>query len=156
MRLRGLIVGCAVASAVGLLGVAPASADRMPGSKHGGKPLETVLLPGNEVPPHATAATGSAHITVNPGQSEVCWSISFADLSAPASAAHIHVGVPGVAGPVVIPTPVPSVVSGTGSGCTVVTDVLAHALSDNPAGYYVNVHNSVFPGGEIRGQLHEL
>jgi len=155
MRRRGLVVFL-IAVAVALFGIASASAERLPGSMHGGKPLETALLPGNEVPPHATAATGLTLITVNPGQSEVCWEITFSGLSAPATAAHIHFGPPGVAGAIVIPTPVPNVTSGTGTGCAVVASPLAHDLAANPTGYYVNVHDSVFPGGEIRGQLHDV
>ena len=152
MRLRGLSVFLIV-SAVSVWGAASASADRLTDSEHGGRPLETVLLPGNEVPPHNTSATGSALITVNPGQAEVCWSITFSGLSTPATAAHIHHGPPGVAAPVVIPTPVPAVATGTGHGCTTVTSELAHDLAANPSDYYVNVHDSVFPTGEIRGQL---
>jgi hypothetical protein len=143
----------AVAAGGLVVGATSASADRLPEAAQGGHPLDAVLLPGNETPPHATAATGFAHITVNPGHSEVCWEITFSNLSAAASAAHVHIAPPGVAGPIVIPTPVPQVVSGTGTGCIVVTDELAHALSDHPASCYVNVHDSVFPAGEIRGQL---
>jgi hypothetical protein len=152
MRLRLVLTAFAVC-ALGVLGMSSASADRLPDAAHGGHPLDAVLLPGSETPPHATAATGSAHITVNPGHAEVCWDITFANLSAPATAAHIHIAPPGVPGPIVIPTPVPSVISGTGSGCTVVAETLAHALNEHPADYYVNVHDAVFPGGEIRGQL---
>jgi len=150
---RLFFIACLIAGALGFV-AGPAAADRVPGSDHGGKPLDAELLPQNETPPHTTAATGTARITVNAGHDEVCWEITFSNLSAPASAAHIHVGPPGVAGGIVIPTPVPSLVSGTGTGCTTVTDTLARAIKDDPTGYYVNVHDSVFPGGEIRGQLH--
>ena len=41
---------------------------------------------------------------------------------------------------------------GTSKGC-VVNAMLADALVENPSNYYVNVHNTPFPGGAIRGQL---
>ena len=36
----------------------------------------------------------------------------------------------------------------TGTNVAIVSDLLA-----NPAGYYVNVHSTAFPGGAVRGQL---
>ncbi len=38
------------------------------------------------------------------------------------------------------------------SGINVPTNV-AEAIMANPAGYYVNLHSAVNPGGVIRGQL---
>ena len=152
MRVRPLAAAFIVAGVAGLA-AGPAAADRIDGSSHGGRPLLTVLSPGEEVPPHDTAATGTARVTVNVGHSEVCWDISFSDLSAPAIAAHIHQAPQGVNGPVVIPTPVPAEVTGTAHDCAVVDNALARDLNENPDQYYVNVHDSVFPGGEIRGQL---
>jgi hypothetical protein len=144
----------AIIGALVMLASASASAERLSGSVHGGKPSAAELLGSNETPPNATTATGSARITVNPGHNEVCWEITFSGLVTPAAAAHIHVGPPGVAGPIVIPTPVPPSTSGTGTGCAVVDDGLASAIQHDPGAYYVNVHDSVFPAGQIRGQLH--
>jgi hypothetical protein len=152
-RLRGLIV-VTIIGVIAMLGSASALAERLPGSAHGGKPSSAELSGSKEAPPNATTATGSARITVNPGHDEVCWAITFTGLASAATAAHIHVGAPGVAGPVVIPTPVPAATSGTGTGCATVTDALASAIRDNPGAYYVNVHDKVYPAGQIRGQLH--
>jgi hypothetical protein len=70
---------------------------------------------------------------------------------APATAAHIHVGAAGVAGPVVVPLAPPT---GTSSGCvTGVSPELIKAITQNPQNYYVNVHNAEFPAGALRGQL---
>jgi hypothetical protein len=153
IRLRGPIV-IAVVGVITMFASASASAERLPGSTHGGKPASAELSGSSETPPNITTATGSARITVNPGHDEVCWEITFTGLVTPATAAHIHVGPPGVAGPIVIPTPVPAVTSGTGTGCTVVNEALASAIQRDPGAYYVNVHDSVFPAGQIRGQLH--
>jgi hypothetical protein len=43
--------------------------------------------------------------------------------------------------------------SGTSSGCVEADRGLIKDIRKNPAGYYVNVHTTEFPGGAIRDQL---
>ncbi len=63
-----------------------------------------------------------------------------------------HVGPAGVNGPVVVPLAPPS--EGTVNACTTGVDPqLIKSIIQNPQDYYVNVHNSDFPAGAIRGQL---
>jgi hypothetical protein len=117
----------------------------------GGRPLSATMTGPEEVPPGDPDGTGSAAFTFNPGRGRVCFELDVADI-APATAAHIHVGPPGVAGPIVVPLTAPT--DGSSSGC--VNDVdpgLIDAIKKNPGGYYVNVHNAEFPAGAIRGQL---
>jgi hypothetical protein len=95
--------------------------------------------------------SGTAAVRLNLGQGEVCFELVVSGI-APATAAHIHVGPAGVAGPVVVGLAPPT--SGTSSGC--VTDVspeLIKVITQNPQSYYVNVHNADFPAGALRGQL---
>jgi len=117
----------------------------------GGRKFETILTGAAEVPgPGDTDGAGTARVFVNHGQKRVCYELEVSNI-APATAAHIHVGVAGVAGGVVVPLAAPS--DGDSSGCFDVTAALAKAILKNPAGYYVNVHNADFPAGAIRGQL---
>jgi hypothetical protein len=51
----------------------------------------------------------------------------------------------------VVPLAAPS--AGHSQGCVDVDRSLADAIRKAPQGYYVNVHNSEFPAGAIRGQL---
>src|SRR5438093_8088242 len=59
-------------------------------------------LDGNhEVPPVTTDATGSATFTVNDAQTEIAFTLSVVGIDpANITAAHIHFGAPGVAGPI--------------------------------------------------------
>jgi hypothetical protein len=120
-----------------------------PGS--GGRPLTTTLTGAAEVPgPGDPDGSGVAKILLNQGQSEVCFELTVEGI-APATAAHIHVGGVGVAGPVVVALSPPT--NGSSSGCTNVDPVLIKDIRQNPASYYVNVHNTPFPAGAVRGQL---
>ena len=94
--------------------------------------------------------TGTAQVTVNVGQSRVCYELEVDDI-APATAAHIHVGASTTTGAIVVPLDAPT--DGDSSGCASITTDLAKQLISNPKNYYVNVHNSEFPGGALRGQL---
>lgn len=116
-----------------------------------GRPLHATLTGPAEVPPGDPDGSGTASFTFNPGRGRVCFELAVEDI-APATAAHIHVGPPGVAGPVVIPLVAPS--DGSSSGC--VNDVdpeLIDAIKKDPGAYYVNVHNAEYPPGAVRGQL---
>lgn len=127
-----------------LVAVIPAAAQ--------GRPFSTTLTGAAEVPgPGDPDGTGSAHITLNQGQAEVCFELVVSGIE-PATGAHIHVGTADVAGPVVVPLTPPT--DGSSSGC--VSDVdpeLIKAIRQNPENYYVNVHNADFPAGALRGQL---
>ena len=117
----------------------------------GGRKLQTSLTGAAEVPgPGDPDGTGTAQITVNPGQNQVCYKLRVSNI-APATAAHIHEASPTAAGPVVVTLGAPT--TGTSSGCVTVTRALALEILKRPADYYVNVHNAAFPAGAVRGQL---
>lgn len=113
----------------------------------------TTLTGAAEVPgPGDTDGSGTANIDVNQGQGDVCFELTVANIAA-ASAAHIHEGAAGKAGPVVIPLTAPNA-EGTSKDCVKNVDKdLIKRIKDNPANFYVNVHNAEFPDGAIRGQL---
>lgn len=117
----------------------------------GGRKLQTALTGAAEVPgPGDPDGTGTAKITVNAGQKQICYKLSVSNI-APATAAHIHEAAPTAAGPVVVTLGAPT--SGMSSGCVTVTRELALEILKDPADYYVNVHNAAFPAGAVRGQL---
>ena len=110
------------------------------------------LMGENEVPgPGDPDGTGHATIKVNQRDGRVCWTLVARQI-APATAAHIHVGGPDVAGPVVLGLTPPT--DGRSTGCAADVDpMLIRELLRNPRDYYVNVHNAEYPAGAIRGQL---
>jgi hypothetical protein len=117
----------------------------------GGRRFTTTLTGAAEVPgPGDPDGSGTAVLTLNYGQGEICYELSVSGI-APATAAHIHVGSADVAGPVVVGLAAPT--SGSSSGCSSVDRDLIKAIIQNPDVYYVNVHNAEFPAGALRGQL---
>lgn len=128
--------------------------------------LAARLSGANEVPPADPDGRGLA--LVRTGAQRVCFAVGWVRISAPIFA-HIHVGVAGVNGPVVVlffdvpelvpggaPATLPDTITAA-AGC--IGDQDSALLSDirrHPAAYYVNVHTAEFPPGAIRGQLHRV
>src|SRR5438093_13740116 len=97
MIMKRFLAATALAIA-GLLIPAGASAERLPGSSHGGAPLSATLAPSVS----GSNGSGSAMVTVNPGQGETCYVVSAADLTGPVIAVHIQRETEGTTGPVVV------------------------------------------------------
>ena len=89
-------------------------------------------------------------VTVNPGLGPICYELTVSGI-APASAAHIHEAPAGQAGPVAVGLAPPT--DGASSGCADVERELVLDILMNPSDYYVNVHNTEYPAGAVRGQL---
>ena len=118
----------------------------------GGRKLQTSLTGAAEVPgPGDADGTGTAEISVNSGQNQVCYKLSVSNIAV-STMAHIHEGAATVAGPVVVTLGTPNA-SGMSSGCVTLERALALEILKRPADYYVNVHNAPFPAGAVRGQL---
>lgn len=123
-----------------------------------GRPLRASLNGANEVPGVAGAPTGSALIRLNQGLRRICFTITVAGLGTDvANAAHIHSGVAGVNGPVLIPlTGIDALNRAPNQARGCVQNVEPAAIKDirqHPERFYVNVHTNAHPGGATRGQL---
>jgi hypothetical protein len=74
--------------------------------------------------------------------------------------AHIHPGVAGVNGPVIVNTGVVGLALNAGTvefTATVPIDAaLAQQIAANPSAFYFNVHSPLNPGGFARGQLERV
>jgi hypothetical protein len=99
--------------------------------------------------------TGTATITIDRNARTLCYAITTQNVALPLLAAHIHAAPAGEAGDVVIPLFTQPVNAAT-VGPTCLTGLDKNLLKDiirNPENYYVNVHNTPFPNGAVRGQL---
>ena len=97
-------------------------------------------------------ATGSFTGTlkvVSASKSTLTYGLTYARLTGPALAAHVHLGAAGKAGKIVVPLCAPC---RSGAHATkAVSAVAAQAMIAGKA--YVNVHTKKNPAGEIRGQV---
>jgi hypothetical protein len=102
-----------------------------------------------ETPPNASPAFGSGNVSYDDVSNQLSWSVSYQGLLGPLSNAHFHGPAPvGVPASVQVPMPLgPSPLVGN----AVITETQEGQLLGGL--WYVNVHSSVFPGGEIRGQV---
>jgi len=141
---RSLVLIPVVALGLGAVPVAAQADD-------GGRPYHLRLTGAAERPgPGDPDGSGTADLTVNPGQGEVCYSVRVSGVD-PITAAHIHVAPETAPGPVVIP--LAPFTGNTTSGCADVDRSLALALIQDPQSYYLNVHNATYPAGALRAQL---
>lgn len=109
---------------------------------------------GQETTVAKTGARGTFSYHIDGDQ--LCYSLSVRKLSEPAVAAHIHLAPRKTAGPVVVTLDVKPGTSWTVKECADASGDVLRAIAANPRSYYVNVHTSAFPDGEIRGQLKKL
>jgi hypothetical protein len=84
---------------------------------------------------------------------KLCYGLQVVKIGTP-QAAHLHKAAVNANGPIQVGLNPPTTgLAGASAGCTTVSLALANAIKANPGAYYVNVHNSAFPNGAIRGQL---
>jgi hypothetical protein len=122
------------------------------------------LRPSNEVPPNSSPSFGSSLVTLDLFNNNITWEVTTSGIVSP-TLSHIHRGVAGVSGPVIInfalnASQIPGGRTfGSGSiaaqqaSAFLASDLVALGSASTAVGYYVNVHSSAFPAGEIRGQL---
>jgi hypothetical protein len=140
--------------------------------------LEASLAGGEEVPARLTGASGEAKFKLNNDGSELRYELEVEDITNVVQA-HIHIGPPGVNGPIVVflygpVAPGGGPIEGRIARGTITADDLINTLAGHPlsdllaeiraGNAYVNVHTNDgidppttgpgdFPGGEIRGQV---
>ncbi|MEO6581394.1 MAG: CHRD domain-containing protein [Sphingomicrobium sp.] len=133
--------------------IAAAAAFAAPAAE-GGRKFTVQLTGAAEAPVTGDPdGSGTARLTVNPGQGRVCYDIEARNIDAP-TAGHIHEAPPGVAGPVVVGLFASSTNTSLSlSGCVPLSRAQAMEIIKTPSDYYVNLHNAAYPGGAIRGQM---
>ena len=105
------------------------------------------------VPSSATSGTGVGVILLNAPTNQITVDLSFSGLAASATSAHVHgTSAVGANSGVQLVLPVPSSTSGTMTRQTfVLTQSQVSGLTSGLL--YLDIHSSLFPGGEIRGQI---
>lgn len=168
-----LAVAVAVTGAMAVAGTAAVAG-------HGSKQLRASLHGYEEVPVVSTTGNGQFRATVTPAGDGFAYRLTYSALEGNVTQAHIHLGQPAVNGGISVwlcsnlnppgntpagtqpcPPP-PATVTGTIGPANVVGPTsqgiapgeMADLMRAMRAGVtYANVHTSLFPGGEIRGQV---
>ena len=159
-RRRAVVLAVALVSGLALL-AAPAAVAGASTAGTSGKVtrLAATLSGANEVPgPGDPDGRGTAFVRLS--GTTACYALEWSGIGAP-TAAHIHQGGAGVAGPVVVlffqpgtnAASLPGTLSSV-AGCVDVDPALAGRIAASPRDWYVNIHTADFAAGAIRGQLH--
>jgi len=134
----------------------------------GGMATQVTLDSNHEVPqPNVGSSSPTGTATFTPSGNSISYKLTASGLTSPVTVAHIHVGPPGKAGPVVVPLNIsqgsdPSTATGEGSfdasaikaspdGNKMSWNDLVSGLSNGSL--YVNIHTQNNKPGEIRGQI---
>lgn len=113
--------------------------------------IDVVTSPAETFPKPASTASGTGQLTFDLLTGAVTGGVTVSGIAA--TLAHIHSGIAGTTGPVVVDFVQSSsdpnrwdAVTGAQLSAEQIEDLLAGRL-------YVNVHSAAYPGGEIRGQI---
>ncbi|HXC68525.1 MAG TPA: PQQ-dependent sugar dehydrogenase, partial [Pyrinomonadaceae bacterium] len=111
--------------------------------------LFTAMLTGaQETPPNNSTATGRATLLLSPDEKTARVSLTFESLSTAQTDAHIHgPAAPGVSAAPIFPLPLGQI----SDFAITLTPAQVQDLKNGL--FYVNVHSTNFPAGEIRGQF---
>jgi hypothetical protein len=119
--------------------------------------VRTALRAKQEVPKpkgnvRRAAGTFTATVTKEGATGRIVWRLTFSRLTGRAVAAHIHSGVRGRSGPVIVAlcSPCRSGARGTATASAAVLGALEAGRA------YVNIHTRKNPAGEVRGQIAAL
>ncbi|HDR9063423.1 TPA: CHRD domain-containing protein [Burkholderia vietnamiensis] len=113
--------------------------------------LSANLQPSSEVPPTATKGAGAVDATYDTATHLLCWTVTYENLTGPATAAHFHGPAPvGQNAGVQVPIPKDELASPI-KGSKELTDAQVAELTSGK--WYFNVHTKAHPAGEIRGQV---
>ncbi len=155
-------------AALAALAVAPAAAQTEFTAK---------LYPRNEVPAISTFALGTFTATLDAERTELTWELTFEKTLGNVTQAHIHFAQAGVNGGIMVflcsnlgngpegtqPCPASGTISGVADATGVISGAAAQGVE--PGNFfefsrallqgvtYANVHSTLFPGGELRGQI---
>ena len=132
--------------------------------------LTARLSGAQEVPAADPDGSGKAVVEIDVEAGEVCFDVKSLSDTATPNRGHIHEAPAGVNGPIVVPffelRPPPAdpgapasdprndeIEQGRIQDCVPGDPAVLARIVANPAGFYVNVHNTRFPGGSLRCQL---
>ena len=113
----------------------------------------TALMTGfQQVPPNGSPGIGMASGNYDAGTGQLSWDIAWVGLLAPETAMHFHGPAPaGVNAGVQVDIAGISGLVSPSIGSAIISAAQATDLQSNL--WYINLHTTAFPGGEIRGQV---
>jgi hypothetical protein len=125
------------------------------------------LTGAEEVPAVTTEGSGEVTFQISEDETSITYQLSAEDMTSNILQAHIHLGPPGVNGDIVAflfdarPNGVPGdslEVEGVITAANLIGPLQGHPFSELIAAIrsgnaYANVHTTVNPGGEVRGQI---
>ena len=138
-----------------MLGIALAGTALWAGPTLAASESFTVQLTGaQQVPAVQTNGSATADLAYNPRTHVLTWTIHYNDLSSPVTMAHFHMGAAGENGKPVLwlskkgaKGPAPDPIKGRAKLTP------AQAKEFLAGQWYINIHTSDHPAGEVRGQV---
>jgi hypothetical protein len=113
--------------------------------------FEATLTGAQEVGGGDPDGLGVFQITIDAATDQACVTGSISNLE-PLNGLHIHRGIAGVNGPIVIPFTPPADASVPFTACAAGGAVTDEIIA-NPLGFYLNAHTATYPNGAVRGQV---